>query len=143
RRAPRGAGRGTARTRAEPLRGSGDAIGTGRDVAPVVAPPCAQSGPATRERLSGRGRGNTGRVTYPRDDRPNAGAPARPTANQKDKYARAREVLDGWLARGVWRREDRPAIYPYIQTYRVGGQSVTRQGFVALGEASDYTRGVV
>src|SRR5205823_6906902 len=53
------------------------------------------------------------------------------------------EVLDGWLARGVWRREDRPAIFPYTQTYRVGGQSVTRQGFVALGEASDYTRGVV
>src|SRR2546425_9373870 len=33
-----------------------------------------------------------------------------------DKYARAREVLDAWLARGVWRREERPAIYPYTQT---------------------------
>src|SRR5256712_3370909 len=82
-------------------------------------------------------------MTNPRDYRQNAGTRAPPTAKQKDKYARAREVLDGWLARGVWRREDRPAIYPYTQTYRVGGQSVTRQGFVALGEARDYTRGVV
>src|SRR2546421_287789 len=58
----------------------------------------------------------------------------------------AEDVRVQWgvvVARGVWRREDRPAIYPYTQTYRVGGQSVTRQGFVALGEASDYTRGVV
>src|SRR2546425_10677625 len=60
-----------------------------------------------------------------------------------DKYARAREVLDAWLARGVWRREERPAIYPYTQTYRVGGQVVTRRGFVALGEVSEYTHGRV
>src|SRR5207244_11475783 len=118
-------------------------MGTSRDVSPVVAPPYDQISPATQERLYAMSAQNIGRVTYPRDDRPNAGAPARPTANQKDKYARAREVLDGWLARGVWRREDRPAIYPYTQTYRVGGQYVTRQGFFALGEASDYTPDVV
>src|SRR5205807_1348039 len=60
-----------------------------------------------------------------------------------DKYAGSRAILDAWLARGVWRREDRPAIYPYTQTYRVAGQSVTRRGFVALGEVSEYKRGVV
>jgi uncharacterized protein (DUF1015 family) len=43
----------------------------------------------------------------------------------------------------VWAREERPAIYPYTQTYRVDGREVTRTGFVALGEVSDYARGVV
>ena len=44
--------------------------------------------------------------------------------------------------RGVGPRPE-PAIYPYHQTYTVGGQRVTRRGFVALGEVSDYARGVV
>jgi len=129
--------------RVEPLRGYRYAVGASRDVSPVVAPPYDQISPATQERLYAMSPENIVRVTYPRDDRPTASAPAPPTATPRDKYARSRAVLDGWLARGVWRREDRPAIYPYTQTYRVGGQSVTRQGFVALGEASDYTRGVV
>jgi len=43
----------------------------------------------------------------------------------------------------VWARDEAPAIYPYTQTYRVGGQEVTRAGFVALGEVSDYARGIV
>jgi uncharacterized protein (DUF1015 family) len=60
-----------------------------------------------------------------------------------DKYARARVVLDDWLARGVWVREAHPAIYPYHQTYTVDGASVTRTGFVALGEVTDYAHGVV
>src|SRR3989442_6377663 len=74
---------------------------------------------------------NIVRVTFARDER------------GVDKYARAREVLDAWLARGVWRREERPAIYPYTQTYRVRGQVLTRRGFVALGEVSEYTHGRV
>src|SRR2546426_5559564 len=60
-----------------------------------------------------------------------------------DKYRRARDVLDGWLGEGVWRRDERPAIYPYDQTFSVAGQSVTRTGFVALGQVTDYARGVV
>ncbi len=74
---------------------------------------------------------NIVRVTFARDER------------GVDKYARAREVLDAWLTRGIWRREERPAIYPYTQTYRVGGRSVTRRGFVTLGEVSEYKHGRV
>jgi uncharacterized protein (DUF1015 family) len=52
-------------------------------------------------------------------------------------------VLEGWLADGMWAREERPAIYPYHQTYTVRGTPITRKGFVALGEVSDYARGEV
>ncbi|HET7343338.1 MAG TPA: DUF1015 domain-containing protein, partial [Methylomirabilota bacterium] len=60
-----------------------------------------------------------------------------------DKYARADATLQAWLRQGVWAREEWPAIYPYTQTYRAGEREVTRAGFVALGEVSEYARGVV
>src|SRR3989442_1497028 len=77
---------------------------------------------------------NIVRVSYPWDS-PWAGGPA-------DKHRRAHETLDRWLAEGLWAREEAPAIYPYTQSYRAGGHEVTRVGFVALGEVTDYARGV-
>jgi uncharacterized protein (DUF1015 family) len=112
-----------------PLRGYRYAGNAGRDISAVVAPPYDQISPEGQDRLHAMSPHNIVRVTYPMD----AG----------DKYRTARGVLDGWLADGVWRRDDRPAIYPYHQTYTVGGQTVTRAGFIALGEVSDYARGVV
>ena len=112
-----------------PLRGYRYAGDAGRDVSAVVAPPYDQISPEAQDRLYAMSPHNIVRVTYPMD----AG----------DKYGTARRVLDGWLADGVWRRDDRPAIYPYHQTYTVGGQTVTRAGFIALGEVSDYAQGVV
>jgi uncharacterized protein (DUF1015 family) len=112
-----------------PLRGYRYAGNAGRDISAVVAPPYDQISPEGQDRLHAMSPHNIVRVTYPMD----AG----------DKYRTARGVLDGWLADGVWRRDDRPAIYPYHQTYTVGGQTVTRTGFIALGEVSDYARGVV
>ena len=115
----------------EPFRGYRYAVGTSRDVSSAVAPPYDQISPATQERLYAMSPENIVRVTFARDER------------GVDKYARAREVLDAWLTRGIWRREERPAIYPYTQTYRVGGRSVTRRGFVTLGEVSEYKHGRV
>ena len=112
-----------------PLRGYRYAGDAGRDVSAVVAPPYDQISPEAQDHLHAMSPHNIVRVTYPMD----AG----------DKYRTARGVLDGWLADGVWRRDDRPAIYPYHQTYTVDRQTVTRAGFVALGEVSDYARGVV
>src|SRR5262245_64385715 len=60
-----------------------------------------------------------------------------------DKYHRARQVLEAWLADGVWAPEQRPAIYAYHQTYRTDDRAMTRMGFVALGEVTGYAQGVV
>ncbi len=105
--------------------------GTGRDVSRVVAPPYDQISPEMQGELYERSAWNIVRVSYPRDE-PGA-----------DKYAAARSTLDAWLADGVWAREEAPAIYPYQQTYTAHGRPVTRTGFIALGEVSDYARGVV
>ncbi len=112
-----------------PLRGYRYTGDTTRDISTVVAPPYDQISPETQDRLYALNLHNIVRVTYPKD------APG--------KYGQAREVLDTWLAEGVWRRDERPAIYPYQQSYTDAGQSVTRTGFVALGGVSDYRRGVV
>jgi uncharacterized protein (DUF1015 family) len=112
-----------------PVRGyryAGDAT---RDVSAVVAPPYDQISDAMQDRLYAMHPHNIVRVTYPKDG--------------PDKYRGARAVLDAWVADGVWRRDAGPAIYPYQQTYGVEGRSVTRAGFIALGEVTDYARGVV
>jgi uncharacterized protein (DUF1015 family) len=106
-----------------------------RDLTSVVAPPYDQISPAMQERLYAMSPHNIVRVSYPAD-RPAPGETA-------DKYVRARETLGHWLAGGVWARDARPAIYPYTQTYAVGGREVTRTGFVALGQVSDYGKGEV
>ncbi len=105
-----------------PLRAYRYAGSQSRDISAVVAPPYDQISPEMQDRLYRMSPHNIVRVTYPKD--------------AADKYRDARDVLDGWLADGVWERDERPAIYPYHQTYAVGGQSVTRMGFVALGEVS-------
>ena len=121
--------------RVRAFRGYRYGIGRERDLTKVVAPPYDQISPETQERLYAMSPDNIVRVSYPRDS-PSAGEPA-------DKYRRAHETLDRWLAEGLWAREEAPAIYPYTQSYRAGGHEVTRVGFVALGEVTDYARGVV
>jgi uncharacterized protein (DUF1015 family) len=112
-----------------PLRGYRYAGDTPCDISTVVAPPYDQISPESQDRLYAMSPHNIVRVTYPND--------------AADKYRQARGVLDRWLAEGVWRADAEPAIYPYDQTYAVGERSVTRTGFVALGQVSDYGRGVV
>jgi uncharacterized protein (DUF1015 family) len=121
--------------RVRPLRGYRYGLGRERDLTKVVAPPYDQITPAMQEQLYAMSPANIVRVSYPADQ-PRAGETA-------DKYRRAHETLDAWLREGVWAREERPAIYPYTQTYQVAGREVTRTGFVALGEVSDYARGIV
>ena len=121
--------------RIRPVRGYRYGIGRQHDLTKVVAPPYDQISDVTQDRLYAMSPDNIVRVSYPREV-PEPGETA-------DKYLRAHETLDRWLAEGLWAREEWPAIYPYTQTYRVGGREVTRAGFVALGEVTDYSQGVV
>src|SRR6185436_12430948 len=121
--------------RIAPFKGYRFGIGRVRDVSPVVAPPYDQISPETQNRLYAMHPDNIVRVSYPRDD------PG--PVESADKYQRAAETLETWVREGRWQRDDRESIYPYTQTYHVGGREVTRSGFIALGEVSDYARGVV
>ena len=115
----------------DPLRGYRYARARTRDVSSAVAPPYDQISPEIQERLYAMSPDNIVRVTLARDE---AGL---------DRYAGARATLDAWIRGGVWARDSEPAIYPYHQTYGGGDRRVTRRGFIALGEVSDYARGAV
>jgi uncharacterized protein (DUF1015 family) len=121
--------------RIEPFEGYRFGIDRMRDVSPVVAPPYDQISPEIQDRLYAMHPNNIVRVSYPRDE-PGPGETV-------DKYQRAAETLEQWLREGHWERDDRKSIYPYTQTYRVGGREVTRSGFIALGELSEYAQGIV
>jgi uncharacterized protein (DUF1015 family) len=110
-------------------------IGHARDVSDVVAPPYDQISPAMQAQLYAMSPANIVRVSYPADQPE--------PAETADKYLRAHETLDRWLREGLWAREAWPAIYPYTQTYQVGGREVTRTGFVALGQVTGYADGIV
>jgi uncharacterized protein (DUF1015 family) len=116
--------------RVKPFRGYRYATG-GRDLSKLVAPPYDQISAETQARLYEMSPRNIVRISFPMD-MPGA-----------DRYRVARAAFDEWLADGVFAREARPAIYPYHQTYAVEGETVTRRGFIALGEASDYGHGIV
>jgi uncharacterized protein (DUF1015 family) len=116
--------------RVRPLRGYRYAIGRERDVSKVVAPPYDQISAEQQEQLYAMSPANIVRLSFPREA-------------EGDTYVRARATLDGWIAQHVWEAEDRAAIYPYHQTYRVGGEEITRVGLVALGQVTDYARGEV
>jgi uncharacterized protein (DUF1015 family) len=114
-----------------PFRGYRYSGGAGRDLTGVVAPPYDQISPETRERLLEASPHNIVRLTLP------AGA------DGTDRYRHAREILERWLAEGVFTRDERPAIYPYHQTYTVGPRTITRKSFIALGEVTPYAARVV
>lgn len=115
----------------KPFRGYRYSGGAGRDLTSVVAPPYDQISLETAERLLALSPHNIVRLTLPKE--PPGG----------DRYRQAREVMDRWLAEGVFAPEERAALYPYHQTYTVGGKTITRRSFIALGEVSDYSAGVV
>src|SRR3989454_12526305 len=96
-----------------PLRGYRYAGDAARDISAVVAPPYDQISPEIQDRLYAMSPHNIVRVTYPKE--------------ADDKYRGARRVLEAWLAEGVGRREDRPAVYPLPQTHPHPGQPVARK----------------
>lgn len=103
----------------------------GRDVSAVVAPPYDQIEPETLAHLQALSPWNIVRVTVPA------------AGDGPDPYASAAAVLARWLAEGAWTPDPEPALYPYEQRYTAGGREVTRTGFVALGEVTEYGQGPV
>jgi uncharacterized protein (DUF1015 family) len=54
-----------------------------------------------------------------------------------DHYRRASELLQAWVSQSALTSDTGPAVYPYSQTYTVGGRRMTRRGFIALGDVRD------
>ena len=58
-------------------------------------------------------------------------------------YEQSAATLDSWLASGVLKRDPRPALYPYEQSFEYAGRTFHRRGFFALVRATPFGKGHV
>ncbi len=94
------------------------------DLSTVVAPPYDVISPETRRLLLARDPRNIVALDLPGD---------RPGDPPDERYRRAARILSAWRSDGTLRRDSRPALYAYEQTYRVPGteRTATRRGVFA------------
>ena len=94
------------------------------DLATVVAPPYDVISPDEHRRLLARDPRNVVRLDLPEQE---------PGDPEDERYRRAARTLSEWRSDGTLRRDVRPALYPYEQTYRVPGtgRTATRRGTFA------------
>ncbi|MGB6553478.1 MAG: DUF1015 domain-containing protein, partial [Candidatus Binataceae bacterium] len=102
--------------RIEPLRALLYDRAIAGEPAAVVAPPYDLIGSARQNELYERSRYNIVRLEFGRD---------------ADRYAAAAATLREWLAAGVLRRLERPAIFHYTQRFSIDGRSLVRTGLIA------------
>ena len=65
------------------------------------------------------------------------------TAGPDEVYEQAAITLDSWLRAGILKRDVRPALYPYMQTFQHNGRTLHRRGFIALVRLSPFGQGQV
>ncbi|MEN6478075.1 MAG: DUF1015 domain-containing protein [Anaerolineales bacterium] len=65
-----------------------------------------------------------------------------PTPPDSAWYDQAAHTLRNWLARGVLRRDDEPALYGYRQTFQWAGQHYTRCGVMACVRLAPWGQGI-
>ena len=65
------------------------------------------------------------------------------TVGPDSAYAAAASTLQGWLASGVLKQDDRKAFYAYTQSYAHGDRTYHRRGLIALVRLSPFGQGHV
>ena len=102
------------------------------DLSNVVAPPYDVIDPAMQAELYDKHPANVTRVILNRPE---------PGDSGDEKYDRAAGFVRNWTDQGVLKRDDRPALYVYYQTFELDGQEVTRRGFQARVRAVPFGEG--
>ena len=65
------------------------------------------------------------------------------TVGPDEVYARANMTLQSWLSAGILKRDTRPAVYPYTQSFDQAGKTFHRRGLIALVKLSPFGQGQV
>src|SRR4051812_9307398 len=98
--------------------------------AKLLAPPYDVISPTERAQLAALDPHNCVRLILPEGD-------------GDEKYAHAAKDLREWLAAGVMKRDDQPALYRYHQTFTAEGKTATRTGFICRIRLHKFAEGVV
>jgi len=106
------------------------------DLTTVMAPPYDVISPALHDSLTARNPNNVVRLIL--------GAVSEDDSPGSDRYSRSASELKDWLTTGVLKRDEKPAIYYYIQRYtQLDGTTSARKGFMALSRIEDYGDGKI
>jgi uncharacterized protein (DUF1015 family) len=107
------------------------------DLRRVVAPPYDVISPEEHRALLARDPRNIVRLDLPTAE------PDDP--DDDERYRRAARLVRAWRAEGVLRRDPRPSLYPYEQTFRLPGQAsgepMVRRGIFARLELEAFGSG--
>jgi uncharacterized protein (DUF1015 family) len=103
------------------LRFDPDVVG---DLGPLVAPPYDVIGPELHQALLARHPLNAVRLDLPLGE---------PREDPDERYRRVARTFAAWRSDGTLRKDPRPSVYVYEQTYRVPGTKLerTQRGFFA------------
>jgi uncharacterized protein (DUF1015 family) len=101
----------------------------------VLAPPYDVITPEYREALYMQSPYNIVRIDFGKE---------RPADNEtENKYARAREYLDGWLSDGIFIRNEKPSFYVYEMSYKVNNVKKRLIGFLGLIKLEELGKGSI
>ncbi len=96
------------------------------DITTVVAPPYDVISPEQQNQLYEKDPHNIVRLILGREE---------------DRYSAAAKSFNEWQDERVLVREDRPAIYPLVQTFKTTtGAAIQRKGFIALCHLEEFER---
>jgi uncharacterized protein (DUF1015 family) len=99
------------------------------DITTVVAPPYDVISPEQQNQLYEKDPHNIVRLILGREE---------------DRYSAAAKSFNEWQDERVLVREDRPAIYPLVQTFKTTtGAAIQRKGFIALCHLEEFEKGIV
>jgi uncharacterized protein (DUF1015 family) len=96
----------------------------------LIAPPYDVISPAERTALAAKSPHNFVRLILPEGE-------------GDEKYSRAANLLAEWQREGVLRRDEKPALYRYHQTFSALGWELTRKGFIGRIRLRRYDEKVV
>ena len=69
-----------------------------------------------------------------------------PSDSEADSvYTRAAQLLNYWIGRGILAQDPQPGFYAYFQEFRLpdSNESLTRKGFIGLGQVEPYAARIV
>ena len=101
----------------------------------LICPPYDIISPAERQALHERSPYNIVRIE--------SGLDKQDDAPEHNRYTRARESLDTWLAAGVLRQERRPALYLTHHEFTHRGRRYMRRALMAAVRLEEFDKGVV
>jgi uncharacterized protein (DUF1015 family) len=107
----------------------------GTDVSRLIAPPYDVLDEAGRANLQARDPHNIVNIDLPH-------LPAK-AAGPDEAYNGANITMQAWLRSGIFERDGRRALYPYMQSYEHAGRTFHRRGFIALVRLSPFGEGEV